>query len=212
MNDDIAQLLAFYKKAEKLKSTLRHSWTTETARQESTAEHSWMLGLLTMILAEKLTTPVDVFKTLKMVLVHDLAEAITGDIPAHEISDRQQTKVETERAAFEQLTQHLSPALTAEVVELWEEFEARQTPEAKFAVALDKLEAVLQHNAADISTWDGDDFAVHPYYKNECFDFDPFFRALKDVADTQSMEKIIDAKLESRVDPKHLERHRKNKQ
>jgi putative hydrolases of HD superfamily len=201
----IQNLIDFHKKAEKLKLTTRHSWLTDPSRQESTAEHSWMLCLLAIILSDKLDAKVDLLKVLKIVIVHDLAESVTGDIPAHEVSARQENKYSAEKKAFETLLKDLPCEKGEEIISLWEEFEKRETAEAKFADSLDKIEAIMQHNLADIKTWNQGDFNVHPYYKDDRFDFDAFMRKFKDVADDQSMKKIIAAKAESRIDPKHLE-------
>jgi len=206
----INNFIAFYAKAEKLKSTMRHSWLTN-GRQESSAEHSWMLGLLAIVLSGELETKVDILKVVKMVTVHDLAEAITGDIPSHEISSRKENKYQAEKDAFKELAQDLPKKTAEEIVSLWEEFEENETVEAKFANALDKLEATLQHNVAPIETWDQGDFDIGPYYKEHFFDFDAFIRELKDAADRGTMEKVIDAKAESRVDRKHLERYQNEK-
>ena len=210
MNEPIESIIEFHKKAEKLKVATRHSWLTDSSRQESVAEHSWMLSLLAILLSDQIDTRVDLLKVLKMLVVHDLAEAITGDIPAHEVSARQQHKQETERAAFKSLVEDLSAEKAHEIVALWEEFKARQTPESHFANSLDKVEAVMQHNLSHIQTWDQGDFNIHPYYKNNFFDFDSFMRRFKDIVDQQSMKKILDAGAESRIDPKHLETHKRS--
>ncbi len=208
MKEQIKDLIDFHKKAEKLKTTTRHSWLTDSSRQESVAEHSWMLCLLAILLEDKIQTKVDLLKVLKMFIIHDLAEAVTGDIPSHEISARQEHKYEREKKAFAELVASLSKEKADEITSLWEEFEKKETLEAKFAHSLDKVEAIMQHNISDISTWDQGDFNVHPYYKNQYFDFDPFMRMFKDVVDDQSMQKIINAKAEDRIDTKHLEKYR----
>jgi len=77
----ISNLLQFYIAAEKLKTTIRHSHTSDSNRIESAAEHSWMLALIALSLFEHLETKIDQLRVLKMVLIHDLAEAVTGDIP-----------------------------------------------------------------------------------------------------------------------------------
>lgn len=209
MNKSIQNLIDFHKKAEKLKTTTRHSWLSNPKRQESTAEHSWMLCLLAMLLSDKLDKKVDLLKVMKMLTIHDLAESVTGDIPSGEISTRQQNKYESEKKAFESLVINLPKEKAYEIISLWEEFEKNETLEAKFAHSLDKVEAVMQHNISNISDWDQLDFNVHPYYKNEFFNFDSFMRAFKDVVDDQSMKKILDAKAEHRIDAKHLERYKK---
>jgi len=203
----IQKFIDFHRKAAKLKGTTRHSWLSDTSsRQESVAEHSWMLCVLAILMADELQEKVDLLKVLKMVVIHDLAESVTGDIPSHEISDRQNTKKEAEKAAFNDLVKDL-PRKGEEILSLWKEFERNETPEAQFANALDKVEALLQHNIASIETWAQGDFNVGPYYKDHYFNFDKFIRAFKDVVDIQTMEKIIDSSNENRIEKKHLEKY-----
>jgi len=208
----IKNLINFHKKAEKLKTTTRHSWLTDSS-QESVAEHSWMLSLLAMLLFDKLDKKVDLIKVMKMVTVHDLAESITGDIPAHtpDTSKRIRNKYKSEEKAFKILVTKLPKNKAEEIIALWKEFERNKTKEAKFANSLDKIEAVMQHNLSNITSWEQGDFNMHPYYKNNFFDFDSFMRAFKDVVDIQSMKKIIKAKADHRIDRKHLEKYRKGK-
>ena len=212
MDKKIKAYLDFYKKAEKLKTTMRHSWLSNPARQESTAEHSWMLGLLAIVLAEELKQEVDLLKVLKMVIIHDLAEAITGDIPAQEISVRnmKQNKYKSEKKALKYITGHLSKQKSGEIVSLWEEFEKLETPEAKFAHSLDKIECSMQHNVSPISTWDQTDFSINPYYKNHLFDFSRFMRSFKDIVDMQTMQKVIKARAQHKVNPTHMENYKRS--
>ncbi len=209
MNKEIKNLIDFHKKAEKLKITTRHSWLSNPKRQESVAEHSWMLCLLAIILSDKLTKKIDLLKVLKMLTIHDLAESVTGDIPSWEISTRQKNKYKYEKKAFKKIVADLPKNKAKEIISLWEEFEENKTKEAKFANSLDKIEVVMQHNIADISTWDHGDYDASPYYKDEYFDFDPFMRALRDVVSIQGMQKVIKAKTENRLDKKHLERYKR---
>ena len=207
----IKNLIDFHKKAEKLKATTRHSWLTDSKRQESSAEHSWMLCLLAMLLSDKIKKRVDLLKVLKMLLIHDLAESVVGDIPSWEISTRQKKKYKSEKKAFLAIVKDLPKKNAKEIISLWEEFEKKKTPEARFANSLDKIEAVMQHNLADIGTWEQGDFNHHPYYKDEYFNFDSFMREFKDIVDIESMEKIIGAKAEARIDAKFLEKYNKSK-
>lgn len=206
-SNSIKDFIEFYHKAEKLKTTLRHSWLSDSERQESSAEHSWMLGLLTIILSDELDKKVDILRVIKMVIVHDLAEAVTGDIPSFEISDRQNRKHDAEKHAMTYLVSSLSKKTADEIVALWEEFDACKTVEAQFANSLDKIEVLIQHNLADISTWCEGDYRIGPYYKDHYFNFDTFMRSFKNHVDIDTMKKIIDAKQERQIDAKHLERY-----
>lgn len=211
MKDLILNFIDFYKKAEKLKSTTRHSWLTNSSRQESVAEHTWMLCLLAMLLSDKLDKKADLLKVLKMLLIHDLAESVTGDIPSHEVSLRQQNKHDAEKVALQNIIEKLPENKAREIISLWEEFEENKSHEAQFANSLDKIEVLMQHNLADISTWEQGDFNVCAYYKNNYFDFDSFMRLFKDVVDNQTMEKLIETSTISRISPEHLEIYNKSK-
>ncbi len=211
MEEQIKNLINFYKKAEKLKTTTRHSWLSDSSRQESVAEHSWMLCLLAMLLSDKINKKVNLLKIFKMLVIHDLAEAMTGDIPAFEVSIRYQIKHKNEEKALKKLVNKLPDEKAKEIISLWKEFEKNTTPEAKFGNSLDKIEVVLQHNIADISTWGKGDFKINPYYKNNYFEFDSFMKAFKDIVDNQTMEKIIKAKKRHKVDKKYLEKYKKSK-
>lgn len=144
MDEQILQgRLAFLKAAEALKDTLR-SGHTSNGRPESTAEHSWRLCLLALAFEDQLPG-VDMLRLLKLCIVHDLGEAIHGDVPAVAQVDRD-AKHAQEREDMRQLTAPLDAALRGQVMSLWEEYDAASTPEAQLAKALDKLETVLQHN------------------------------------------------------------------
>ncbi|MFZ2150360.1 MAG: HD domain-containing protein [Minisyncoccia bacterium] len=212
MKKSIKNFIDFYEKAEKLKTTTRHSWLSNPKRQESTAEHSWMLGLMAMILADEIRPKVNLLKVLKMVIIHDLAEAITGDIPSHEVSMRniKANKKRAEKKAIKSIVKKLPKEKGNEIFSLWKEMEENKTQEAHFSHSLDKIEAILQHNVASISTWRQGDFFINPYYKDYFFDFDNFMRTFKDIVDNQTMEKIIKAKKTHKVEAKHMERYKKN--
>jgi putative hydrolase of HD superfamily len=140
--DDLAGTLDFLQRAEALKSTLRNG-TTASGRQESTAEHTWRLCLMVMVLADGVEG-IDALRLLKMCLVHDLGEAIGGDIPATD--PRAATKTAQERRDLLALTATLPPGRRDEILGLWEEYEAGTSPEAVLAKGFDKLETILQHN------------------------------------------------------------------
>jgi len=145
-------ILDFMTLAERLKCELRHSWLSN-GRQESVAEHCWQMALMAMLMHGNLEHPVDLGKTLKMILTHDLVEAEVGDVPFFERSERKTNKAAREREAIEVIRSKLGGEAGQEIHDLWHEYEAKQTPEAKFAGALDHLEVQIQHNLADIETW-----------------------------------------------------------
>lgn len=204
MNKKIRSIIDFVKQAEKLKTELRHSWTSRPHRQESVAEHTWSTCLLVLTLFDELSMKVDQLRTLKMILVHDLAEVLIGDIPAFEISDRQAAKFENEKKAMREMVSGLSnQKLATEVVGLWEEFEAGQTPEAKLAKTCDKLDVLLQHLHTDIGTWDEGDFKLNPYYDEGRFNFDDFIRKFKDQVNWETMQALEEADLLDKVSSEH---------
>jgi putative hydrolases of HD superfamily len=152
MTEEIDRILAVLRLAERLRSELRHSWLS-SGRQESVAEHSWQMVLMAVLMHRHLEHPIDLERTLAMITVHDLVEAIAGDVPFFETGERKAMKRERELAAIEEIRGSL-PAETGELVAgLWHEFEERLTPEARFAVAIDNLEVQIQHNQADLATW-----------------------------------------------------------
>ena len=140
---DLPSRLAFIQEAEKLKSVLR-SAHTRTGRQESTAEHSWRLCLLAMTLQDVLG-PLDFERVLKLCVIHDLGEALSGDIPAVQQQAGASKSVQ-ERIDLVALLAVLPTALQDEFLSLWDDYEYARTPEAKIVKALDKIETIIQHN------------------------------------------------------------------
>jgi putative hydrolase of HD superfamily len=151
--DDLDRILAFLGLAERLKREMRHSWLAD-GRRESVAEHTWMMALMAMTLHRRLEHPVDLGRTLKLIVVHDIAETIVGDIPSFEKSARRAAKVQAEAAAMEEIRAMLPDDVGAELVALWREFEDASSPEARFARAIDNLEVQIQHNLADLASWE----------------------------------------------------------
>jgi len=142
-SDRLLGALAFLREAERLKSTLRSGYTS-TGRPESTAEHTWRLCLMALVFAEEFGD-IDLLRLIKLCIVHDLGEALSGDIPAV-LQTEEFDKSAQERADLEVLTGALPPAKRSEILALWEEYEAASSPEAILAKGLDKLETILQHN------------------------------------------------------------------
>lgn len=146
-------ILQFLALSERLKRELRHSWLSD-GRRESVAEHTWQMALMALLSYRHLELPVDIGRVLKMIIVHDLIEAIAGDVPYFEEGERKKLKAERERAAIEEIRSMVAGETGQELFELWYEFEARATAEARYASALDHLEVQIQHNLASIDTWE----------------------------------------------------------
>lgn len=144
MDDGIIQgRLAFLKNAGALKEVLRTAHTV-SGRRESTAEHSWRLCLMALAFEDGLGE-LDLHRVLSLCVVHDLAEAVTGDVPA--TSTRQLAgKQQRERLGLEKLTAGLDRELAQRILALWEEYEEAETGEARAVKAMDKLETIMQHN------------------------------------------------------------------
>lgn len=172
--DELDGVLTFLRSAERLKTATRSGWTS-AGDQESVAEHTWRLCLMAMLLCGN-RPDVDLARLLKICLVHDLGEAVGGDVPAPAQKPGAQ-KADQERRDLQQLTASLPPALQREVLELWDEYEAAVSPEAMLAKGLDKLETILQHtqgrNPADF------DYAFNLGYGRQYTAADPVIAALR---------------------------------
>ncbi len=140
---ELNSILDFIRRSERLKNTLRSGYTS-TGRNESVAEHTWRLCLMAMVL-EKYFPKADIARVLKICIVHDLGEAINGDIPAP-LQQEELNKAANERNDFLQLVDSLPVEIQHELIGLWDEYEHASSPEAKAAKALDKLETIIQHN------------------------------------------------------------------
>lgn len=208
---DPKALIALVAFAEGLKNELRHSYTS-TGRQESVAEHCWMLCLMAMAVFDAVQLDVDRMKVLKLLIVHDLPEVITGDIPVFDKLKVAEQAATDEEAALQQI--EATYPMGAEIAALCREFEAAETHEAKLARAIDKAEALIQHNLADIETWDQNDYDYqtdmeHP--RRLVFEVDPFFQALRDQLDHDTMAKIDAGGKLARANTKSVAAYRQQK-
>ena len=147
--DELPGVLAFLRAAERLKSTTRTGYTS-TGQQESVAEHTWRLCLMALVLRQSFTE-IDFAKLVKICIIHDLGEAVHGDVSAPEQARRAAAgvaagKAEQERRDLLELLMPLPTAVRDEITALWDEYDAAQSLEAKLAKGLDKLETIMQHN------------------------------------------------------------------
>ena len=148
--------------AEKLKDTMRHCYT-KNGRRESVAEHCWMASLMAYFMKDEFPN-VDIDKVMRMILIHDLGECFTGDIPVFEKTEEHEEK---EKEMLYSWVNTLPEVYVKEMVALYEEMEQLETMEAKVFKAIDGMEAVLQHNISDISTW-----LPNEYELNQTYGFD----------------------------------------
>ncbi|MCE7982025.1 MAG: HD domain-containing protein [Caldilinea sp. CFX5] len=140
----LAQQIAFIMELDKLKSVLRRSYVTHANRRENSAEHSWHIALAALTLAEHANEPVDISHVIKMLLIHDIVEIDAGDTFVYDTTGKVD-QFDRETLAAERIFGLLPPEQGEAYRKLWQEFEERVTPEAKFARAVDRLLPVL-HN------------------------------------------------------------------
>ena len=186
---DLAGILDFLRAAEALKVNTRSAHTS-AGTQESVAEHTWRLCLMAMVLVPSVPE-VDFARLVRICIVHDLGEAIGGDIPAPEQAKRVSSggagKSETERRDLVQLVSSLPPAQRDEILTLWDEYEAAESPEARLAKALDKLETILQHtqgrNPPDF------DYRFNLGYGREQTASPPVIAALREILDQETQRR-----------------------
>ncbi|UPA29126.1 HD domain-containing protein [Terrisporobacter glycolicus] len=171
--------------AEKLKCNTRHSWTS-SGRHESVAEHSWRIALMALLMRDEFPH-IDMDKVIRMCLIHDLGEAFTGDIPAFEKKEEDSKK--EDEVFFKWIASFPSP-YREEFTELLKEMNERKTDEAKIYKALDNLEAVIQHNEADISTWIPLEYDLQLTYGADKVEFSPYLKELKKEIDKITTQKI----------------------
>ncbi|MBQ8392445.1 MAG: HD domain-containing protein [Clostridia bacterium] len=183
--------IEFLNKIEKLKCNTRHSWTS-TGRQESVAEHSWRLAVMAM-LCENEYPSLDINKVIRMCLIHDIGEAITGDIPAFLKTHGHEND---EKKAINTLLSTLPQKEMTELTALFEEMNDLSSAEAKLYKALDNMEAIISHNEAPISTWLPREFHENLTYGTENCEFSEWTRILRKELKRDSIQKIEEEKYE----------------
>lgn len=146
------QLVEFLREIDQLKSVERRSLIMDSSRRENSAEHSWHVALMALILAPYANEPIDINRVIRMLLIHDLVEIDAGDTFAYDVVGRQDA-AGREDAAARRLFGMLPAASQAEMLALWREFEARTTPEARFAKAMDRFMPLLHNYFTGGATW-----------------------------------------------------------
>lgn len=186
---DIRLLIKTMQLAENLKNNTRHSWTS-SGRQESVAEHSWSLSILAYFVADEFPEA-DMNKVMQMCIFHDMGEAFTGDIPVflktedHEIEETKQ---------INNWIASLPEPFSNKLKLLFEEMEEQKTLESKIYKALDKMEVILQHNQADISTWLPLEYTLNLEHGAAQVEFSEYLKQLKAAINDDSRKKINNSK------------------
>ncbi|MCR4759503.1 MAG: HD domain-containing protein [Oscillospiraceae bacterium] len=171
--------------AERLKDTPRHC-TTSQGRTESVAEHSWRVSLMAFLLKNEFPDA-DMNKVVNMCLIHDLGECFTGDIPAFLKTDADR---ETEDTLFRQWISEMPDDISGDISALYSEMEAQKTKESQIYKALDKLEALIQHNESPIHTWSEKEFELNQTYAFDAVAFSEWLTELRNAVLADTLEKI----------------------
>jgi putative hydrolase of HD superfamily len=148
----LARQLSFCLEIDKVKHIIRRNTVADGSRREGDAEHQWHLAVMALLLAEYAAAPVDVARVVAMLLVHDLVEIDAGDAFIYDDAAREEAAAR-EQAAADRIFALLPEDQSSWVRGLWEEFEAKRTPEARFAGALDRLQPMLLNASADGGGW-----------------------------------------------------------
>ena len=179
------ELLEALQIAERLKDATRHCYT-KNGRHESVAEHSWMMTLMAYFMKDEFPE-VDMDKVIRMCIIHDLGECFTGDIPTF---DKTKVHEENEEKLLYSWVRTLPENYANEMIALYEEMAERKTIESKIYKAIDGLEALIQHNISDLSTWIPKEYELNKTYADDKVAFSEYLTELREEIRKDTMEKI----------------------
>jgi len=179
------QLLDALEVAERLKDTTRHCYT-RNGRRESVAEHSWMMTLMAFFMKDEFPD-VDMDKVIRMCIIHDLGEAFTGDIPTFEKNEAHE---KSEEELLNMWVETLPTNTAKEMRELYEEMAKRESKEAKVYKAIDSLEALIQHNISDISTWIPKEYELNKTYADDKVAFSEYLKSVREEVRVDTLKKL----------------------
>ncbi|MBQ8198968.1 MAG: HD domain-containing protein [Lachnospiraceae bacterium] len=185
------ELLEVISVAERLKDATRHCYT-KNGRHESVAEHSWMMTLMAFFMKEEFPEA-DMDKVIKMCIIHDLGEAFTGDIPTFE---KTQENEQTEEELLHAWVNTLPESSRSEMTALYEEMAKRETLESKIYKAIDSMEALIQHNISDLSTWIPKEYELNKTYADDKVEFSEYLKALREEIRKDTLEKLGEKSIE----------------
>lgn len=175
--------------AETLKDEIRHC-TTSKDRPESVAEHSWRISFMAFLLKEEFPEA-DIGKVINMCIIHDLGECFTGDIPVHLKTDRDS---EQEERALNEWLDTLPEDVSGRMRDLYYEMNRQVSMEAKLYKAIDKLEAVIQHNEEPLKNWNEDEYRLQQNYAFDVVEFSDWLTELRKIILEDTMFKIENGK------------------
>jgi putative hydrolases of HD superfamily len=156
LSERLEAQFAFLNEADRLKSVLRATTLVDGSRVENSGEHSWHLALYALVLADQAGPGVDINRVIRMLLIHDLVEIDVGDVPIHSANGQAHASAETQAAeakAADRIFGLLPSDLATDLRALWEEFEAAETPDARFAKSLDRVQPVMANLMSGGGTW-----------------------------------------------------------
>lgn len=179
------ELLSFLSAVEPLKTVPRHC-ATSGGVPETVAAHSWRMAVMALLMREEFPE-LDMDKVADMCLIHDFGEAITGDIPAFNKTEQHE---QTESAVLSDLVDTLPEGPRQRLAALFAEMDARETGEARLYKAIDRLEAVIQHNESDLSTWIPMEYELNRTYGTADAAAFPFLARLREQMRLDTEEKI----------------------
>ncbi|WP_373221059.1 HD domain-containing protein [Mediterraneibacter gnavus] len=182
---EVRELLNALIITERLKDTTRHCYTSK-GRHESVAEHSWMMTIMAFFMKNEFPD-VDMNKVIQMCIIHDLGECFTGDIPTFMKTKEHEC---TEKNLLNEWVESLPKATKVEMKALYKEMEERKSIESKIYKAIDSLEALIQHNFSDISTWSENEFALNLTYADDRVEFSKYLSALRNAIREDTINKI----------------------
>ncbi len=152
IDEDIAARLRFVLEIDQLKNVLRQTLLADSSRRENSAEHSWHLAMTAMVLAPLAKEPIDLDRVIRILLVHDIVEIDAGDVFIYDDEARKTKEIE-EQAAADRIFALVPDPIGAELRALWDEYEARDTPEGRFAYSCDRLQPLLLNLAGGGGSW-----------------------------------------------------------
>ena len=182
---DARKLIEILGVAERLKDATRHC-TTSGRRHESVAEHCWRAAMMAYFMKDEFPDA-DMDKVIRMLLIHDMGEAFTGDIP---VFDKTQADEDREEMLLRQWVDSLPEPFSAEMRNLYAEMDARETLEAKIYKAIDGMEAVLQHNESPLDTWVEREYQLNLNHAVDKAAFSPYLTELRRQLREDTLKKI----------------------